>query len=143
MHFLSYNLNKPIFHKNLKCFFFKHLDTYVSNTLLLNDYKNMGHLVPFSWNHLIIIVKVAIICYRLFFLTWNFVIILDMVELLLYRRILLIGLEVVLIMILGSIKCYTNVVVIGVMCHIVQCKNENDKENVTCLLLLQFVISFN
>ncbi len=49
MHFLFYNLNKLIFHKNLNCLFSKHFDTHVGNTLLLDDtfYKSMFN-GPFS-----------------------------------------------------------------------------------------------
>jgi len=43
LHFLSSNLKKPIFHKNLNVYFFNYLDTCARNTLLVDNtpYKSL------------------------------------------------------------------------------------------------------
>ncbi len=48
-HFLPFNLNKLVFHKNHNFIFFKYLDTHANNTLFIDDMPHKNSLTkPFS-----------------------------------------------------------------------------------------------
>jgi hypothetical protein len=53
-HFLSSNLKKPVFHKNLGVFFSKYLDAHVGNTLIDENTLYKSH---FNWPYNAIFVK--------------------------------------------------------------------------------------
>ncbi len=124
-HVLSFNLDKHVFHNNHNFFFIKYFYIYVGNTLLIDDtpYKSM-----FNGPYTAIFEK----SFDGYGRDDNYLlhIILPYLEYLHHSKYGVITFvydnpfgrikSVTCHSILDNIKCYTNIVVICVMCHIVQ-----------------------
>lgn len=116
--------------------FSKYLDIHVNDTLLIDDMPYIihliGHLVPFLWRCLMVLVRLRIICYRfLFFLLRIFS------SLWIWCNYFCRGqpfdrIKNIVRNDLGQYKCYTNILV---KCHIVQIWKLKWKKNVNYLLL--------
>jgi len=76
------------------------------NTLLIDENMFNGPYNAFFGVFFIAFMGRTIICWGLFSFTWNFFIYLDMVFPRLYITIPLVGLDVLIVMILDSLKCY-------------------------------------
>jgi len=85
----------------------------------------MGHIMPFFGVFLTAFVGMTIICWKLFSLTRNIFIPLDMAFPHLYIKILLIGLDAWIMMILDNLKCCLWNVVMVANPHFVTMQNWN------------------
>jgi hypothetical protein len=100
------NLTSQFFIRTLTFFFSTYPYIHGGNTLLIDENMFNEPYNAFFGVFLIAFMGRTIICWGLFSLTWNFFIYPDMVFPRLYITILLVGLDVLIVMILHSLKCY-------------------------------------